>query len=342
MNSVWEENENGVTNKQYWHFTAWDDPEIKELPEWISYIVYGTEQCPKTEKDHWQGYMETYGKMRENTLYKKWVNLTGVERCDLKPRYRKGNSASSIAYCKKGFQSHEEYMEFGTKGENYGLNADIIELGIPSKSCQGKRNDLHSIRDVIKKKGSMKKMIDDGDIEGYQALKTTQVLMPIYGVPRNLSEPPKVYVFYGKTGCGKTHEAKLLLGEDRYDHSANGKWWLDYDGETSILLDDFRDNQLPFAKLLTMLDKGKYIVENKNGSRQMMGDTFVITCQEHPDFWYLDSNEDINQLLGRITEIREFTVSRRQNTKYYISSERLAAREKAKKSRYNQDDSFFS
>lgn len=58
----------------------------------------------------------------------------------------------AIEYCKKGEQSHDEWRRLGTKGPSYGTNAVVHEHGsLPSKrGAQGKRTDLHALRESIK------------------------------------------------------------------------------------------------------------------------------------------------------------------------------------------------
>ena len=60
--------------------------------------------------------------------------------------------AASIAYCKKGEQSKEEWTRFKQNGPNYGVNADYWEQGqAPRKrGRQGERCELEDFRNTVK------------------------------------------------------------------------------------------------------------------------------------------------------------------------------------------------
>lgn len=57
----------------------------------------------------------------------------------------------AILYTQKGEQSHAEWLAQGASGPNFGVNAEVWEHGAkPQKhGVQGKRTDLHALRDAI-------------------------------------------------------------------------------------------------------------------------------------------------------------------------------------------------
>ena len=89
----------------------------------------------------------------------------------------------------------------------------------------------------------------------------------------------------------------------------NGQWWDMYDGEEHIIIDEFR-GQVPFASLLTLLDRYGCRRPFKGGFTQIQGHTFVLTSPVHPKHWYnpenLKGDESMNQLKRRITKIVEY------------------------------------
>ncbi len=71
-------------------------------------------------------------------------------------------------------------------------------------------------------------------------------------------------------------------------------------------MDEFRPEDLKLQSLLKLLDRYPYRVPNKGGFRQMKCAHIFITCPRQPIDCYLDQGEDIEQLVRRIHEIREF------------------------------------
>lgn len=75
-----------------------------------------------------------------------------------------------------------------------------------------------------------------------------------------------------------------------------------------MVIDDFRADFCKFHVLLRLLDKYPYVVEVKGGSRQWLAEEIFITAPMHPrDAYAHRSDEDIKQLLRRITTITHFT-----------------------------------
>jgi len=336
MNEIFKEN-TANANMLYWAFTAWDDPKITELPDWMTYIVYGKEVCPETMTTHWQGYMELCHKYRASTLKNNFKKYFKVEKIKFLMRYPNSSGHANMLYCKKGAQPKDEWEDMKDAGESYGFNSLIVEFGEYKISQQGKRTDLKEVSELVKKNITVKQAIDEGHITGMPQLKTFQALLPYYEPPRKLAQPPIVHIYWGSTGCGKSHAAREFLGEDHHEHSYNKDWWQGYDGEKKVLFDDFRDDQVPFSKLLKILDKGPIVVECKNGSRQLQANVFVFTCPKHPKDWYMDIKEDINQLMRRITHIEYFNKPFEINNKYFLTEKELDER-KEKNRGFNSYD----
>lgn len=122
---------------------------------------------------------------------------------------------------------------------------------------------------------------------------------------------PEVLWYWGATGTGKSRAAAADAAErghgldDVFWHPG-GKWWDGYDRQAVVILDDFRPGNWKFAYLLRVLDRYPMRVEVKGGFRQLDSPLIIISCPKHPAECYLDSGEDLEQLLRRITTIREF------------------------------------
>jgi len=106
-------------------FTLYDsDAETvaKFAADYCSYLIYGNEICPDTQRKHMQGYAELKKQTRFTTI-KKIFSTIHVEK-------RIGSASQAADYCKKD----QDFLEFG------------------SISRQGKRTDLDDVSDAIVEK----------------------------------------------------------------------------------------------------------------------------------------------------------------------------------------------
>lgn len=108
-------------------------------------------------------------------------------------------------------------------------------------------------------------------------------------------EMPTIQVFwlFGKAGMGKTRRIKKRCFQEGatlfIKSSDTGNWWDGYKGETVVLLDDFRGNNMQFGSFLKLTDPYrplKYKVQVKGGTIDLVAKTFFITTPFHPaDTW---------------------------------------------------------
>lgn len=234
------------------------------------YLIVGKEIAPTTGTPHLQGYIV-------------WKNAKSEEATrKLLPRSRiaiaKGTPQENYNYCSKG----GEYFEEGTK---------------PS---QGKRNDLHKIKEAISEGMNIRNLIEEEVISNFQGLKMAEALMKYIEPTRNWK--PEVIWLYGPTGSGKTRQA-MTEAPGAWVSGRNLKWWDGYDGHENVIIDDFRADFCTFHELLRILDRYEYRIENKGGSRQLLCKKILVTSCYHPTDVYV-TREDIDQLLRRIDEIR--------------------------------------
>lgn len=116
---------------------------------------------------------------------------------------------------------------------------------------------------------------------------------------------PNVIWIHGPSGAGKSRLAREICGDaDVYVKNTDSKWWDGYDGHESTIIDDFRDTWWSLTYMLGLLDRYPFRVEYKGGMRQFVSRTIIVTCIHAPNVMYNMANEDENQLLRRIDEIR--------------------------------------
>nr|QOR29567.1 replication associated protein [Bat associated circovirus] len=249
----------------------YSEGDIASLPSLkYSYICYGKE-IGESGTPHLQGYIEFDNPKRLTTL-KKINNKIHWET-------RKGTQMQAIQYCQK--------------------DGSFIEDG--KKKHQGQRNDLIKLKQRLQEGITMKEVTNE--FNGVQAYRMAEIWFRYNEPKRNWK--PKVTWIYGESGSGKTKLAETLLSENYYAKPQN-KWWDGYDGDTDVLIDDFRSTQMELATLCRVLDRYRCLVEVKGGHRQLLAKNIVITSIIHPSVAYKffeTDEEPIKQLLRRIDNI---------------------------------------
>lgn len=180
---------------------------------------------------------------------------------------------------------------------------DPIHLGDPFSGTPGKRVDLESACSALLEHRDMNVFKTD-----YAAIYVKyhrgfeKLLISDGHIPR--TEPPDITWIYGPTGTGKT---RSVFEEEDLNNlwlaSSSLKWFDGYHGQDAVLIDDFRGNFCTFHSLLRYLDRYPMDVPIKGGFAHWNPKRIYITSSKHPSQIY-DVDEDVNQLLRRITRIR--------------------------------------
>lgn len=123
----------------------------------------------------------------------------------------------------------------------------------------------------------------------------------------------RVIVLWGPSGAGKTYAAiNYIAGGNNYyiaecPSTKGSKLWFDgYEGQKTLILDDFDSSFCEYRYLLRVLDKYKLKIEVKGSFAWAQWTTVVITSNTQPSDWYQCSAVAINTapLQRRISEIR--------------------------------------
>ena len=115
----------------------------------------------------------------------------------------------------------------------------------------------------------------------------------------------KCYVFWGKTGSGKSRRAWDEAGMEAYCKDPRTKFWCGYQVEKHVVIDEFRGG-IDVSHLLRWLDRYPVRVEIKGSSRPLVAEKIWITSNISPDFWYPGLDEETLNALKRRLEIVEF------------------------------------
>lgn len=264
------------TNGQNWCFTLNNYTE-DDVEKWTNvdcdYICFGRE-VGEEGTPHLQGVVR----------WKKNKRLSGCKKICERSHWEICRSLqNSIIYCKKD----GDWMERGAKPD------------------PGKRSDIDSAYEDMKNGMSWQEVAEN---HRNVLVKYPRGLQELYQQVRNKKrrEKPTVIWCYGGTETGKTRWAS-----EQGEYWISGKdlrWWLDYDNQEVAIIDDFRKDFCTFHYLLRILDRYPMAVEVKNGHRQLNSRMIIITCPWHPRQIYDNrSLEDIEQLMRRIDEVKEFT-----------------------------------
>lgn len=223
-----------MSHNRNWCFTinhqGEHPPELLDeelFPDWITYCVWQLE-LGENGTYHYQGYMELQGKKSRAQIQE----VEGFEGAHLE--VRRGTAAEAIAYCKKADTRADGPWEHGEPKE------------------QGKRNDLTAIKRKLDEGATMQRISQEhfGSYLRYE--KGFKNYKRINAQPRN--HAMEIIIIIGPSRTGKTRQACEMAGEDVY-HKDRSKWWEDYEGQHTVVWDEFYGHCCPFTDLLRIMDR---------------------------------------------------------------------------------------
>lgn len=240
----------------------------------IKYAIYGVEKAPTTGRLHLQWFVQFTRQLRGRTVRNYFAPF------EVHLIVANGTPGENRAYCSKDGVS--------------------FEFGEFSATTQGQRTDLETIRDEIKEG------ISETDL-AEQHFGAWVIHRRAFREYRNLLRRGsdrttlRVCCLYGEAGVGKTRFAR------QYGTEAGGVWlsscpelrWFDgYNGEETVILDDFRGG-CPFQQLLRILDIYALDVPIKGGFVPWNPLLIFITSNLAPSDWYTGLTEYSTNALTR-------------------------------------------
>lgn len=291
-------------NARSWCFTLYDYEDWfnqikdgKEKPG-IKYLVCQKEICPETKRDHLQGYVEFTKTVRRNQA----KHILGSNSVHINPRIAKPEEAR--AYCMKDkTRKNKDEKPF--------------ELGNFKESGQGKRNDIKKYLDLLKKnEGDIAAVIDKYP-EALKMITHLEKYCAYKFKPKNFVK--KIIVYWGRPGAGKSKKAnryfeKLGIKEDEvYNADYENNFWLGYNQEKYVILDDFDGSTMKYKQFLRFIDRYKRRCNVKGTSKNWCAETIIITSNTAPITWWkgLNSNE-LKALQRRLPNITYFGKTTRE------------------------------
>jgi hypothetical protein len=239
----------------------------------IKYLVFGKEKG-ETGTPHLQGFIS----FEKKTTFKT-AKLVISERAHLEPA--KGSPAQASDYCKKD----GEFEEFGTCPKGKGARSDL--------------------EDVAKKVKNGARMRDIAEEHPAAVLRYGSGIQRLRGLYRPKREgPPEIWVFWGKTGVGKTRRVWEFANVDELYVHPGGRWFDGFDGHRAVLFDDFDGSWFTITYLLKLVDRYMFQVPVKGSFVWWAPHVIYFTSNHHPKEWYKNASQDHQDALLR--RIREF------------------------------------
>lgn len=231
-------------------------------------IVFQEEVCPTTGHRHLQGFCRFKKGVTKRQAYA--ALTTGPDMAHLWLRPARA-PAAAVEYCRKGETRDGETWEEGDLEFTQGKSNRMIEA--VDMLMEG-----HRIGEVTLEYPEQFFLHD----RGFQSLRA-QVLCRAIPTWR----PVRVLVLYGHSGVGKTRAAyeydaglySLARG------TAGTVWFSHYDGESTLLLDDFY-GWIPYSELLTLFDGYRRRLDTKGGHSYGAWTTVIVTSNDPPEAWY--------------------------------------------------------
>jgi len=265
-------------------FTAYTDEE-PTFGGNCTYLVYQRESGDEKHREHWQGYAE----------FKSAKSLKAVQKTCGIPNAHLENAGGTAT----------EAAEYCMKDDTRMPDTDFKEHGerMPDQE-QGKRNDILELRDVAMKASSKTELLVNDDampsLAKYGRFADMCMMAGLKKRTREFREV-EVIIHYGKSGAGKTRKA-YETGAHIIDLEKN-EWWDGYDGEDTILIDEFDGSQCTLTRMLRLLDGYQCRLPIKGGFTYAQWTKVYITSNLHPDKWLW--NGSIEQMRGferRVTQ----------------------------------------
>lgn len=243
-----------------------------ELPEPLLYLVFGREVGENGTK-HLQGFVSLSS--RKGMAFIK--NTIGDRiHCEI----ARGTTSQASTYCKK----EKDFDEYGT-----------LPIG------QGARTDIAACVATIKEGANIRRLADEFPQimlrYGSGVLRLRQHFRP------ERTCPPKIWIFWGPTGTGKTRRVWEFMDPDKLWVHPGDRWFDGYDGHEAVLFDDFEGSWFKLSYLLKLLDRYIFQVPVKGGYVWWCPKTIYLTSNVEPKEWYQGANQNHQDaLMRRITE----------------------------------------
>jgi len=295
---------NRKTRATLWTLNNWTETELDLAREYAQHVKYmcWSQEVGEEGTPHLQGYV-AWDNPRSLTQFK--TDLGGRLHYGDKNGNTNGSAAQNRAYClgqveKKGFTDNPTFEEYGELPE------------------QGARTDWRRAVAHLQSNQPVYTVV----AEQPQLLPCVRALERFQQLSHQpLNRAVNVIILIGAAGAGKSRWA-----HDNYPDlysKPEGKWWDGYNGQKTILFDDYY-GYMPYSQLLKVCDRYPINVPVKCGYIYGQWDTVIITSNTQPEQWY--PNETLYSFKRRISRIdREYNHASQENIQEARHEEAVSA-----------------
>lgn len=257
-----------------WCFTVNNPVAPLAFGDDVTYAIWQLE-AGEAGTPHYQGYL-CLAKPKRLGGVKLLLPTAHLEPC-------KGTHEQNVSYCSKEPRVDGPFTH-----------------GTPPKP--GERTDIAAVKRKLDDGADMSEIAEDHfslfiryekGFQSYKMLKTPE-----------RSWKTRVEIHWGCSNAGKSHYAQSFEGAYWKDH---GNWWDGYDGQETVVIDEFYGWLTP-SFMLRLMDKTPMRVEVKGGSRQFIAKTIIITSNKPWGQWWREDvayNHDAFE--RRIDLCKEYT-----------------------------------
>lgn len=251
-----------------------------ENQDFIRFIAWGEEICPKTKKKHNQGFLQLFTTRRFAAI-KKVCKYEGLHL-----EVMRGTFKENEKYCAKE-GTYTQLGNFVTQGQR----TELEQLATDIKASGG---DLEQIMEThpenyMKFHGGIDKLC------AHWAKKKSQKWMDV-----------TTTVLCGEAGAGKSSAVYEKHGYENVftlDSGADSKFLLDgYENEKVLLIDDF-NGCIKYTTLLRLLDGHPMKLNVKGGRRYKAWTHVYITSNVSPTLWYSQLGQNLIRRLDSCHEV---------------------------------------
>lgn len=275
----------GTQQSKHWcftinNYTEYECEQLKQVPG-VTYLVFGKE-IGDEGTPHLQGYIELDKRKRLMQM----KNINGRAHWER----RQSSPINAANYCKKGSQSHDEWLELRELGPNWGKDADFYEFG---QIFRGGRSGGNAMRTryqtayELAYRGELASIDADIQIRHYSSLRA--IAMDNISRPDDLEDTCGVWIV-GPPGVGKSTRARVMCEGIFYDKSCN-KWWDGYRNEDNVIVDDLDKNHKVLGHhIKRWCDKFSFPAEKKGTTISIRPKRVIITSNYTPEEIFEDNS----------------------------------------------------
>jgi len=246
---------------------------VPYLPPGIAYIR-GQLELSETGYLHWQ--FVSYVAAKKQLVFMR--SVFGVNG-----HHEPTRSSAAVEYCwKEDTRVDGSQFELGTRPFRRNSSTDWEAVLLASKS------------------GHFESIPADVLVRHYGSIKRIRAdyLVPVCVVR-------EVFVFWGRTGTGKSRRAWEQAGMEAYPKDPLTKFWDGYQAQEHVVLDEFR-GIISIGHVLRWFDRYPVRVEVKGSSAVLVAKKIWITSNMDPRDWYPDLDDATKSALLRRLQITHF------------------------------------